>query len=136
MQITTSRETCRKPISSVSLSSNRSRILRCESRTLCVLEVTVFIVRRNRRSQIRIVRYRKALRIVAGVSLGVVRVTDIHECLGIVLGCLADITNTLMASWEVLCVIFSIDDPLFAGEGRAVYTVHRREASGSRRNSR
>jgi hypothetical protein len=108
----------------MSLSSTRSRVLRRESRTLCIFEVTVRIVRRNRRSQIRIVRYRKALWVVAGVSLGVVRVAGIHACLESVLGRLADIVHTIATSREVFRTVFSIDDPFFAGEGAAVYTVH------------
>jgi hypothetical protein len=108
----------------MSLSSTRSRVLRRESRTLCVFEVTVRIVRRNRRSQIRIVRYRKAHRVVAGVSLGVVRVAGIHAGLESVFRRLADVVHIIAASWKVLCAVFSIDDPFFAGKGAAVYTVH------------
>ena len=107
------------------LSSTRSRVLRRKSRPLCVFEITVRIIRRNRRSQIRIIRDRKTLRIVAGVSLGVVRVAGIHACLKSVLGRLADVVHTIATGWEVLCAIFSIDDAFFAGEGTAVYTVHR-----------
>jgi hypothetical protein len=103
----------RKPTTSMRLSSTRCRHLRCESRTLCVFEVTV-----------RIVRYRKAFRVVAEVLLGVVGVASIHACLKSVLDGLADVVHAIAASWEVLRTVFSIDDPLFTGEGTAIYTVH------------
>ena len=106
------------------LSSTRSRILRREPRPLCIFEITVRIIRCNRRSQIRIVSYRKTLWVVAGVSLGVVRVAGIHACLESVLGRLLDVVHTIATGWEVLCAIFSIDDAFFAGEVTAVHAVH------------
>jgi hypothetical protein len=108
----------------MSLSSARSRVLRRESRALCIFEVAVRIICRNRRGQIRIVRYRKAFRVVAGVSVGVVRVAGIHAGLESVLGRLADVVHAIATSGEVFRTVFSIDDPFFAGEGAAVYTVH------------
>jgi hypothetical protein len=120
----TNNDIYRKPTISMCLSSTRSGVFRCESRALCILEVTVRIVRRNRRSQIRIVSYRKAFRVVAEVPLGVVGVASIHACLKGVLDGLADVVHAIAASWEVLRTVFSIDDPFFTGEGTAIYTVH------------
>ena len=108
----------------MSLSSTRSRVLRSKSRTLCVFQVTVRIEPRNGRSQIRTVRYRKALRVVSGVSLGVVKVAGIDAYLEGVRRRLTDVTYTVAASREVLCAVLSIGDPLFAGEGTGVHAVH------------
>jgi hypothetical protein len=56
--------------------------------------------------------------------LGVVGVASIHACLKGVLDGLADVVHTIAAGWEVLCAVFSTDDPFFAGEGTAIYTVY------------
>jgi hypothetical protein len=114
----------RKPITPVRLSSTRSRVLRSQSRSLYVFQITVRNERRNGRSQVRIVRYRKALRVVSGVSLGVVRVAGIDTCLESVRRRLTDVTYTVAASREVLCAVLSIGDPFFAGEGTGVHAVH------------